>query len=108
MSCSGDDDFTDREELLKGYWNSEKATGWQTIEFDGKHWNGTYENREGWMGMTGEYEWEENDFIHLTGTTTYDNTVDFRMKYVFGSYQTLVLVGTPDNSGITMQFSQFK
>ncbi len=108
-SCSNDD-FTDPKELIKGSWRTNRSVGWATIEFNDGHWNGSYLTYEGrdavWYYMTGTYKWDKDNYIMLDGTRDNGGAVAFRLKYVYGSYQELVLIGTPEYTEITTTFKR--
>lgn len=104
VSCS-DDEFTDKKEIIKASWRA-SGDGWNTLEFNGKHWNGSYHSSKTWIYLTGDYKWESDNIIRLTGTTTGGYNYTFTMEYVFGSYQTLILKGSPDGENITTQFTR--
>lgn len=112
VSCSND--FTDKKEIIQASWRANGKSPWQSIEFDGKHWNGIYERGNTQICMTGTYKWEKGtykwgpgDYLHLTGITNDGTECSFDLQYVYGSYQILVLAGSPYNSEIRTQFSRF-
>lgn len=99
MTSCTNDDFTDKKEIIKGSWYAENEQGWKSIEFCGDHWRGTYfYNETGLIFVSGKYKWEDDEqFIHLTGTTSSKQEFDLRMIYRWGTYQQLRLDGTPKN-----------
>lgn len=95
-ACSTDD-FTDKKEVIKGSWYTKDSEGWKTLEFHGDHWRGTYYYQEtGLVFVSGKYKWENDDeFLHISGTTDKGEELNIRMIYRWGTYQQLRLDGTP-------------